>query len=59
MRALIKYLLSDQKGATAVEMGLILALIVLGMMTALQKFAAGNMAMWNNIAEKTATAING
>jgi Flp pilus assembly pilin Flp len=40
-------------------MGLICALIVLAMLTALQDFAAGSIAMWDNVATKSANAMGG
>lgn len=59
MKNFIKRLTSDQTGATAIEYGLILALIVLAMLSALQAFADGSITMWETVAEKTATAISG
>lgn len=55
MRALIDIigrsaLLQCQRGATAVEYGLILALIVLAMLGALSNFATKANGMWNNVA---------
>jgi pilus assembly protein Flp/PilA len=43
-------LLKDESGATAVEYGLILALIFLAMIVALQGFAAQASAMWSYVA---------
>lgn len=40
----------DERGATAVEYGLILALIVLAMLTALTGLASKSVAMWNYVA---------
>ena len=48
---IIKRLLQDTRGATAVEYGLIVALIVIGMVVALQGFANSTIAMWNNVEE--------
>jgi pilus assembly protein Flp/PilA len=45
-------LIKDKKGATAVEYGLILALIFLAMIAALQGVAGENIKMWNNVSEK-------
>ncbi|OYW44082.1 MAG: hypothetical protein B7Z33_13335 [Sphingomonadales bacterium 12-68-11] len=47
MRALLR----DQRGATAVEYGLILALIVLAMLGALQLFATESIGMWTRISD--------
>ena len=41
---------SDDKGATAVEYGLILALIVLAMMASLRGVASATINMWNDVA---------
>ncbi|HJQ17253.1 MAG TPA: Flp family type IVb pilin [Allosphingosinicella sp.] len=40
---------SDDKGATAVEYGLILALVVLAMLTALRGVASTTINMWNYV----------
>lgn len=42
----------DASGATAVEYGLILALIFLAMLGAIQGFGDVAIGMWNNIATK-------
>ena len=43
-------LIRDQKAATAVEYGLIVALIVLAMMAGLSQFAGTTIRMWNDVA---------
>jgi pilus assembly protein Flp/PilA len=48
----LRRLCADSKGATAVEYGLIVALIVLAMLASLQSFAAGSIAMWNDVESK-------
>jgi len=55
MRALIETLrlwgiLQCQRGATAVEYGLILAMICLAMIAALSNVANKTIGMWNNVA---------
>lgn len=40
----------DEDGATAVEYGLILALVVLATMGALMNLADGTISMWTNVA---------
>ncbi|AEG49007.1 Flp/Fap pilin component [Sphingobium chlorophenolicum L-1] len=53
MRALFRSLwrlAACQRGATAVEYGLILALIVLAMMAGLSKLGMQTSSKWNNIA---------
>jgi pilus assembly protein Flp/PilA len=49
MARLLK-LIRDRKAATAVEYGLICALIVLAMMAGLSQFAGTTIKMWNDIA---------
>lgn len=48
----LKALLRCHRGATAVEYGLILALIVLAIMAAVQQFASKANGMWSNIANE-------
>ncbi len=55
---LLKRLLRDEHGATAVEYGLILAMVVLAMLSALSGVAKENTKMWNDVNSKTATAMN-
>jgi pilus assembly protein Flp/PilA len=43
-------LIRDQKAATAVEYGLIIALIVLAMMAGLSQVAGTTIQMWNDVA---------
>ncbi len=43
---------ASEKGGTAVEYGLICALIVLAMMAGLQAFATKANMMWNNVARE-------
>ena len=47
-------LIREEKAATAVEYGLIVALIVLAMMAGLNMFASTTIAMWNDVATKVA-----
>ena len=51
MRHLFK-LYRDERGATAVEYGLILALVFLAMVGAVGVFASTTTEMWNNVATK-------
>ena len=59
MRAFLKKLLRNELGTSAIEMGLICALIVLAMMTALENFAGESQLTWNTISSKTKEAISG
>jgi pilus assembly protein Flp/PilA len=45
-------LLRDQRGATAVEYGLILAMIVLALISALTNVANKTTGMWNNVSNE-------
>ena len=47
---------SDKRGATAVEYGLILALIVLAMLTGLSSLGGGSGGMWTDLSDKIAAA---
>ena len=55
---LLKAILEDRSGATAVEYGLILALIVIAMISALNTFANSTIAMWNNVSTHMKDADN-
>jgi pilus assembly protein Flp/PilA len=59
MRNLIKRIASDISGATAVEYGLILALIFLAMLAAVQNFGNSTISMWTKVSDKTNEASNG
>ena len=59
MKAFLVSLLKSKHGATAVEYGLILALIVLAMLGALRAFAGASIGMWEDVSARTAAAISG
>jgi pilus assembly protein Flp/PilA len=48
----LRQLARSRRGATAVEYGLILSLVVLTMLAALQGLASTTTGMWNNVADK-------
>ena len=52
----LMHLIRDQRGTSAVEMGLICALIVMAMFSALQGFANASHSMWTNVATQVATS---
>ena len=52
----IRKLLRDTRGATAIEYGLIVALIVIAMMAALQGVANENTGLWAIVKQKVTTA---
>ena len=56
---LLKHLLHDESGATAVEYGLIVALIVIAMIVALQGLATETVTMWNGVDSKVVAARAG
>ena len=56
-RHFIKRLLADCRGTSAIEMGLICALIILAMMTALQNFAGETQLTFNIVNQKTHDAV--
>ena len=53
---LLRRLRRNQRGATAVEYGLILAMVVLAMFGALQSTGTQTSTMWNNISSKVLAA---
>lgn len=53
----MKELIDDTSGATAVEYGLIISLIVLAMVFALQSVATTTIAMWNDIETRAVDAM--
>lgn len=48
--------LGDPRGATAVEYGLIVALIVIAMVVALKQVADANTSVWNTVSTKVLAA---
>jgi len=56
IRAAAAALITDRRGATAVEYGLILALVVLGMIAGLVYLAHGTTALWGMLHNRVANA---
>lgn len=56
MLALIRAVTRDRRGATAVEYGLILALIVLAIIGAVTEVAGVTIDMWNNVSNNVVDA---
>lgn len=52
MRAFFRKLLAAEHGATAVEYGLIIAMIVLAMVGMLTEVATKTTGMWNNVSNE-------
>lgn len=59
MRAILRRLLTDRRGATAVEYGLIVSLIVIAMVGALQAVAGKTVSMWGNVSTRVTQATGG
>ncbi len=57
-RALVAFfrLVRDQRGATAVEYGLIVALIVIAMIASFQGVADVTITMWDHVSDKVVNA---
>ena len=51
-------LMTDQKGATAVEYGLIIALVVLAMLAALNGVADATLRMWEHVSTTSVEAMS-
>jgi pilus assembly protein Flp/PilA len=56
IRTMLRRLPADDKGATAIEYGLIAALIVIAMVAGLGALGGGSGSMWGGVHEKVATA---
>lgn len=57
MKLVLQRLLLDARGTSAVELGLICALIVLAMLTALKGVANETSNTWNTVTQKSQAAI--
>ena len=58
IRTSLRSLLSDNRAATAVEYGLIAALIVIAMIGGLSALGGGSGGMWTGISEEVADATS-
>jgi pilus assembly protein Flp/PilA len=56
MKRLLRNLLADVRGATAIEYGLILALVVLGLMAALIALANSSTSLWTDVSTQVRDA---
>lgn len=59
MRQRLHELISDRRGATAVEYGLILAVMTLVVLLSMTSVADGAIAMWNHVSSTVTSAIDG
>ena len=57
IRRTLRRLLTDQNGATAIEYGLIAALIIIAMMGGLQSLAGGTSSWWGRIQTNVETSM--
>lgn len=55
MTCIFKRLLRNRRGTTAIEYGLIAALVVLGAFTGMKNFATTSINMWNNVSNVVAS----
>ena len=56
MKRRLPEILRDRRGGTAIEYGLIAALVVITMIAAFQLVASTTVGIWNNINDKVTTA---
>ncbi|KPL67361.1 hypothetical protein SZ64_04125 [Erythrobacter sp. SG61-1L] len=56
---LIKEILADARGATAIEYGLIVSLIVIAIVGALQGVGAGSGGLWGQMSQTATNAMGG
>lgn len=59
MKTLLKKLIKDSRGGTAIEYGLIASLIVIAAMSAIQGVADETSSMWKEVKDKSADAVKG
>ena len=57
-RAAALRLAADQRGATAVEYGLIVALVVIAMIASLAGVADETISMWNHVSDSVSDAVS-
>lgn len=57
MVGLISALIKDDKGATAIEYGLIVSLIVIAIVASLYNLAGGVIGMWNHISVTVSSVL--
>ena len=59
MSNIAKELVDDTSGATAIEYGLILALIAIAIVASVQNVAGTTVAMWNMVTNRSVSAMSG
>ena len=55
----LKDIVDDSRGATAIEYGLIVSLIVIAMIASLQGVAGASIDKWNTVTDASNDAVNG
>lgn len=55
----LRRVLSDERGTTAIEYGLIALLVAVGMLVGLKALGEGNASSWGNTAAKIGDAMSG
>ncbi|MET0567830.1 MAG: Flp family type IVb pilin [Hyphomicrobiaceae bacterium] len=55
----VRRFLSDDRGTTSIEYGLIALLLAVGMLVGLKALGEGNASSWGNTAAKIGNAMNG
>ena len=58
IRSFLRRLRADQSGATAIEYGLIAALIAVACISGLQTLGGGTGGLWGKIGDRTENAMN-
>ena len=56
LRGLFRHIVRDRSGATAVEYGFILALIVIAIIASIQGLAGATTGLWTNVSDKVQKA---
>jgi pilus assembly protein Flp/PilA len=56
MKTLFRRLKRDQRGATAIEYGLIVSLVVIGLMAGLSGLGGGTDQLWGKVANRVISA---
>jgi pilus assembly protein Flp/PilA len=59
IRTIFRTLRRDQSGATAIEYGLIIALISIAALGAMHGLGGNNGGAWDNMSDKVVNALNG
>lgn len=57
MKASLQRILAEVRGATAIEYGLILALMVIALLAGFNNLADVTIGMWNNVSSKVDEAV--